>query len=185
MMDPLTFIIELIKILAWPVTVLIIFLLLRRQIEQLFPSLQRFSYGGLELDFSRQVQELSQRARVALPAPETNSSLDATRLRLIDLAPISPRAAVLEGWLQVERVAVEAAKRHNLNLPSNVARSPLLLGQALEDSGIISDNTTAIYHRLRNLRNIAAHANDFSINPDLAIEYVDLAMRLTEYLQKA
>ncbi len=184
-MDTLTFIIELIQILIWPVTVLVIFLLLRSQIEQLFPSLQRFSYGGLELDFSRQVQELSLRARQSLPAPAANSDLQAERQHLIDLAAVSPRAAVLEGWLQVERAALDAAKRHSLNLPSREARSPLLLGQALEDASIISDNTTAIYHRLRNLRNIAAHANQFLIDPDLAIEYTDLAVRLTEYLQKA
>ncbi len=184
-MNTLTFVIELLKILVWPITVLIIFLLLRRQIEMLFPSLQRFSYGGLELDFSRQVQELSQRVRQALPTPAANTGLEALRQHLIDLAPISPRAAVLEGWLQVERAAVDATKRHNLELSSRDARSPLLLGQALEDAGIISDRTTAIYHRLRNLRNIAAHANEFSIEPDLAIEYVDLAVRLTDYLQKA
>ncbi len=184
-MDAATFIIELIQALAWPITVLVIFLLLRRRIEELFPSLQRFSFGELELDFSRQVQELSQQARHSLPAPAPNSTLETIRRRLIDLAPLSPRAAVLEGWLQVERAAINSAKRHNLNLTSRDAHSPLLLGQALEDANIISNNTTAIYHRLRNLRNIAAHATDFSIDPDLAIEYIDLAVRLTEYLQKA
>jgi hypothetical protein len=62
--------------------------------------------------------------------------------------------------------------------------SPLVLGQALEEAGALEGNTPTIFHQLRNLRNAAAHASEFAFSPDSAIEYADLAARLTEYLRK-
>lgn len=63
-------------------------------------------------------------------------------------------------------------------------RSPLILGQALEEEGILDGETPVIYHQMRNLRNAAAHASDLAFTADSAIEYADLAMRLTEYLRR-
>ena len=184
-MDTLTFIADLVRALAWPLTILLIFLILRKRIDALIPMLQRMRYGSLELEFSRQVQELSRRVSQSLLRPPVGPELDEARKHLLELAPLSPRAAVLEAWLQVEKAAIEVLKRRNVNLPSREARAPLLLGQALEGAEIMADETAAIYHRLRNLRNTAAHASEFSIEPDLAIEYADLAIRLTAFLQKA
>jgi hypothetical protein len=183
--DTLTFIAELVRALAWPLTIFLIFLILRKRIDLLIPMLQRMRYGGLELEFSRQVHELSRQVNQDLIRAQAAPELEEIRRHLVDLAPLSPRAAVLEAWLQVEKAAVEALKRRSVSIPSRDARVPLLLGQALEDAGIMADETAAIYHRLRNLRNTAAHASEFSIEPDLAIEYADLAIRLTVTLQKA
>jgi hypothetical protein len=184
-MDTLTFISKVIEALAWPVTLLIILLALRRPLLNLFPVIQRLRWQGLELDFGRQVQALAMEARQELPP--TRSVLKAEeplRTHWIELAQFSPRAVVLEAWVQLEKAAIEATRRHGLNLRSVDLKSPLILGQALEESGILQQQTPTIYHQLRNLRNAAAHASDFSFSPDSAIEYADLATRLTEYLQK-
>jgi hypothetical protein len=53
----------------------------------------------------------------------------------------------------------------------------------LEQSGVLEGSTAGIYHQLRNLRNAAAHASDFAFTADSAIEYADLAARLTAFLQ--
>jgi hypothetical protein len=68
-------------------------------------------------------------------------------------------------------------------VPYRELRAPILLGQALEQAGILDEGKAQIYHRLRILRNAAAHASEFAFEPDSAIEYADAAMRLADYLR--
>lgn len=183
-MDALTFIADVIGSLAWPVTVIIIFMILRRPLMSLFPLVQRLRFQGIELDFSRQVQALALEVHHQLPQPsQSPDRRQAMRSHWVELAQLSPRAVVLEAWLQVEKAAVQASQRRGLNLRSAEVRSPLILGEALEQAGVLEGSTAGIYHQLRNLRNAAAHASDFAFTPDSAIEYADLAARLTEFLQ--
>ncbi len=185
-MDLLTFIAELVKALAWPAAVLIIFLFLRKPILELIPLLQRIKYGGLEIDFGKRIQELAVEADQALPAPaRPGKTSEYIEKSMTNLAYISPRAAVLEAWLELEEAAVSAAKRRGLNLTSQEERSPIALGSALERSGILDHKQMEIYTRLRNLRNAAAHATDFSFEPQAAIDYSELASRLAEVLRQA
>jgi len=141
--------------------------------------MQRLKYKDIEIDFGRKVQELAIEATSELPAPTEARSI------VEKLAFVSPRAAVLEAWLKLEAAAIEASKRHQLNLSSSELRSPLTLGRALEQVGVLDKNKSNIYHRLRNLRNAAAHASDFSFDSESAMEYVDLAGRLAEYFRQS
>jgi hypothetical protein len=178
-----TFIVQLVGALAWPVTVLIIFLILRRQLLALIPMLTRLRFRDLELDFGRRVQELANEARQQLAPLNGAQEQDRMRENWLELAQISPRAVVLEAWLQLEKAAIEAARQNGLDLKSAELKTPLILGQALEDASILNGDTAGIYHQLRNLRNAAAHASDFAFTSESAIEYADLATRLTSYLQ--
>jgi uncharacterized protein YutE (UPF0331/DUF86 family) len=90
---------------------------------------------------------------------------------------------ILEAWLQLEEAAIEACRRHNLNLTSREMRSPIQLGAALEQAGILDEPKGEIFHRLRNLRNAAAHASEFQFEPEAALEYSDLALRLAEFIR--
>lgn len=184
-MDWLTFIAEIVKALAWPVTALIIFGLLRRPLFAILPYIQRLSYGGIELDFSSQVRDLAVRLRRELPPITLSERLAQARLHLVRLAELSPRAAILEGWLLLEEAAAEASRRRELNLSSQELRTPLILGQRLEAAGILDQNKAEIYHRLRNLRNAAAHASEFAATPEAALEYANLAVQLAEYIRSA
>jgi hypothetical protein len=185
-MDLLTFIANVIGSLAWPVTAIIIFVILRRPLLNLFPLVQRLRFQGIELDFSRQIQALAAEAHNQLPpVRKTDEKGQPMRAHWVELAQLSPRAVVLEAWLELEKAAVQASRRHNLNLRSVELRSPLILGEALEEAGVLEGTTLGIYHQLRNLRNAAAHASEFAFTSDSAIEYADLAARLTEHIQSA
>ncbi len=183
-MDTLTFIAEIVGHIAWPVTAIIIFMILRKPLLRLLPAIQRLRFHDVVLDFNQQVQSLAVEARRQLPPLHgAMSNGENLRAKWIELAQSSPRAVVLEAWLRLEEAAIEAARRHGLNLKSVEQRAPLILGQALEEAAILDGETPGIYHQLRNLRNAAAHASDFAFTPESAIEYADLAARLTEYLQ--
>lgn len=185
-MDTLTFIIELIRALAWPITVLIILLIIRRPVLTLIPTLKRFRFQDLELDFNREVQALAQQVQTQIPETRQVTEVQHTlREELADLAKVSPRAAVLEAWVRLEQTAVETVKRHGHALSAQEARSPIQLGQTLETTGLLDDATSVIYQRLRILRNAAAHASTFVIEPQAAVEYVDSAIRLIDFLEHA
>ncbi len=182
-MDALTFIVQMTQALAWPVAAIVLLLLLRRPLVRLLPLIQKLRYGPLELDFGRQIAELAVQAERELPAAGQADS-EAEAARLMSLAQVSPRAAVLEAWLQVEQAAMTLSQREGLALSSQELRTPLLLGQALEQAGSLDEAKMTIYHRLRNLRNAAAHAANFELDTEAALEYVRLALRLAAYLRK-
>ena len=185
-MDWLTFFSHVISALAWPLTVIIILLILRRPLTNLFPYIQHLRFQGLEVEFGQKMQALALEAQKILPrSPGSPGSEKQILEQKVELARVSPRAVVLESWLQLEQAAVDAIHRHGIELKSTGLRSPLILGNTLEESGILNGSTPAIYHQLRNLRNAAAHASDFSFSADSAIEYAELAARLTEFLRKA
>jgi len=182
-MDNYTLIVELVKALAWPVTALIIFLALRKPLVGIIPYLQRVKIKDVELDWSRQVREVAEELERALPvsAPLSEAGREFHQ-RLARLAPQSPRAVILEAWLQLEDAAIAAAKKAGLQLSSQELRTPQLLGKALEGAGILTGEKLDVYNELRNLRNAAAHASELVVEPDTALEYADAAIRLAEYL---
>jgi hypothetical protein len=185
-MDWLTFIAEIVRALAWPVTALIILMVLRRPLFRLIPFVQRFRFLDFELDFGGEVHELAARLSRELPdARALSGERKQLRQHLSELAQLSPRAVVLEAWLKLEKEAIEAARRRNLKLTSREMRSPILLGYYLEEAGILDEPMLEAFHRLRNLRNAAAHASEFAYDPEAALEYADLALRLAEYLERA
>ena len=70
-MDPLSFIAEIVKALAWPLTALGIFLVLRRPLMGLIPVVARLKFKDLELDFDRRLAEAS---AAAPPSPSRSSA---------------------------------------------------------------------------------------------------------------
>jgi hypothetical protein len=134
-------------------------------------------------DAHRQVLEGATEGNVGeLASPAITGGARRLRDRLAQLAPMAPRAVILEGWLYLEQAAIDAARRHELKLSSSETRAPQRLQQALQTHGLLDAGQLQIFNRLRNLRNAAAHASDFDFDPDSAIEYADLAIRLAEYL---
>jgi hypothetical protein len=179
-MDWLSFVAALVTALAWPLTVLGIFLILRRPLMGLFPLLARLKFKDLELDFGRRLAEVTAEA-AALPGGRASAGSDAGEA-LVALAATAPRAAILEAWLHLEAAALDAARRRGTTEPLSHLRSPLRLIESLEESGVIDARQAAVFHELRSLRNSAAHAVGFVPSPETARDYVRLAGRLEQSL---
>jgi inactivated superfamily I helicase len=101
----------------------------------------------------------------------------------VRLAPVSPRAAILEAWRGVESAILEAA--HSLGKPFFDDRSPVLVSaiRALEESGQLLRAQADILDDLRQLRNEAAHAPEFSIPVSDALDYVRLSEVAASHLR--
>lgn len=178
-MDTLTFVSEIIKVVTWPITVLIIFITLRKPLAHLFMLLDKMKYKDFELEFGNEIRELKEEAKKELPKRQLGSR---EKSHLSELAKISPRAAILEAWLIVEDAAIGAFDKHKIKLTSADKTSPIRLAQRLAENKILDEQKQQIFNKLRNLRNASAHANDIALDENIALEYIETSLRLAEFL---
>lgn len=190
------FILGFVKETAWPLIVLLIVLRFGRPIGTLISQATRLKYKDLQIDFGRELSEVTKQADAVLPeiqevkkefvAPieskgeaegkaEVNGVGEAI-YSFNHLATVSPQSAVLMAWLGVEKALVKLAAHHGI---SNNSRNPSKLSRLLRQHGKIDRETYSIIEKLRNLRNEAAHSPDMDMNTGQAIEYKELVDRLS------
>jgi len=181
-MDALTFIAEVVKATAWPLTVGIMLFFLRKEIAYILRYLQKLKYKDFELEFSRQMDKIRKSEVAAKPKP--NNIVDEKKNRIHSFIDISPRIAILEAWLEVEKAAVE----HTTGLKAlyeGVQLSPSQLARYLVRSEILDPEKAKIYNKLLALRNMAVHSTDDVVLPrHEVIEYIELAFSLAGYLNE-
>jgi hypothetical protein len=179
-MDWLSFLASVVGSVAWPVTVLAVVLILRKELVALLPFLRRLKAGPVEAEFERQVKELKNEVAQALPE-ELPQALEG-RERLLKLAEISPRAAILEAWQGVEFAARRVATHYG-GSPVPDVRSPSRLTKELAKLSQVSVDDLALIQDLRGLRNQATHSPDFSPSYEAVANYIQLASALQARLQ--
>lgn len=178
-MDNLTFWSQVIAAVAWPVAALAAVLILRRPLLDSLALLRRIRYKDFEASFAQEVDELKAAASDALPAaPRAPDAGPIITEHLAKLAETSPRAAIIEAWMELASAAVAALKRKGVPLPPGGSRNPLEVEQALRRSEILDDKQIVVLRHLRTLRNSAALSPELTLNSAAALEYVALARRL-------
>ena len=93
-MNTESFIVELIKPLAWPVTLVVILFTMRKPLTELILLIQKFKFRDLELEFGRKAEELAARATTELPAPRGQLGTVVIPDKYFKLAEASPRASL-------------------------------------------------------------------------------------------
>lgn len=184
-MDGLSFVAALIDSLAWPFAIIVAVLLLRRPLSELIPLLERLKYKDLELSFRERVHKVATEADALLPPPPAGVVPSAAEDRMQQLVDISPRAAILEAWVELEAAAAEAARRRNLDLRPSDLKSPRKLFQALREGQILDNYQLALLDDLRAIRNSAAHAPDFTLPSSTAGQYVETVSKFRSILQSS
>ena len=112
-MDQLTFISSVIASIAWPVVALVALFTLRVYLPAIGGMVRKVKYMDVEVEFGKAVTELEIDAQAFFPEIETptlprESEEIAQEEKLLSLAKISHRAAILEAWGTVETVARKA-----------------------------------------------------------------------------
>ncbi|HAD81210.1 MAG: hypothetical protein A2509_06245 [Candidatus Edwardsbacteria bacterium RIFOXYD12_FULL_50_11] len=181
-MDVLTFIVEIIKAIIWPVTIVLLFFTFKEKIANLLQYLQKLKYKDFELEFQQSMKELvNETANAKLPIPSQGE--DEKKNQVLALIDLSPRSAILEAWLEVESAAAESLVGVNKVFYEHTYISPLQLSGFLVRSEILDDKKAAIFGKLRNLRNMAVHSPDIKFPINEVREYIDLAFSLSKYIR--
>jgi hypothetical protein len=194
-MDWLTFIASLTGSIAWPIVALTLLIFIRNRIGDLIVSLaNRLEKaklpGGTELKFRNELEkamekdeELAIEGKVAATEkPDQATIVGTADDPYLRLAEVSPEAAILHSFKEVEASILE-----NRNELPNVRGNNLLeFVQALHRAGAIDSPLVEQFERVRNLRNIAAHAREpLAITTGEALEYRNLCHSLAAGFHRA
>ena len=167
---------ELVKSLLWPVVFAGLAILFRAEIRQNLARMSSFRFRSFEVSFGEALKAAGDLAAAAGPAvmKEINRMpvLAAELARLRRLAGVSPRAAILEAWHEVEHVGAEAARVEGLTEATL---------QGMVDRGILPGPARALAERLRGLRDrVAAEgvAIDAHLSSEQARKFAEMAQAL-------
>ena len=139
--------------------------------------ISKFKYGELEAEFREVLDDIKPIKEKAPEKPKLEKH-EVVSIDLGELAEISPRAAVMEAWLLVEKATAEFCEAHNL--PPRVSHQGLFRESKEKDLDI--EHLQTAYQEMRVLRNKAAHASDFDIKLGTALDYVKAAYFISDEL---
>lgn len=177
--------ITLADVLAWPMTVIVLILILRPHILKLFSDLSSLRYKDFEAKFNRELRQAEQQAAYSRTTPAARESLaisDMESERLLRIAEISPRAAIAEAWCRVEESVLELAEKADVDASPRrgIAGVIRALGQERE----CSRDTLALLNTLSALRNEAVHGPEGVLDEEEAKRYIALALTVKQQLRE-
>lgn len=187
-MDIWSFIASVISSLAWPGTVILCVILLRKPIAELIPLMRNLRFKDLEIDFGRRLEELGAEADEAelpsIPPPTTEPPAEVGAGEdywetIERLSEVSPRAAIAEAWRRVEWALDEYFRRLGQERPPSYQG----MLRAFRTQGRPIPPAMILFQELRVLRNRAVHARDFDLGAQRAIEFAQLAERIVASLE--
>jgi hypothetical protein len=173
---PITeFILGLVKALAWPLTIFFIALIFRRELRGIIKRLYRVKYGDWEAHFEKDLERAERNA--SLIQISDDRTLEATKPteydRMIQLIEISPCAAIMEAWKEIELAASRVIQAAGIDAKRRIIGTPEI--HELVYRGLLPKNMLLVYSDLRQLRNRAAHRAADEIDQTAAKRYIELA----------
>jgi len=177
------FVVQLIIGLGWPVAAVVIVLLLRKEVANVIGRLSKVRYKELEAEFRETLQEIEAKPSPSVPEPEEfddwNPELKDRKKELYTLAHISPRAAIMESWLDVESQIRRSAGYLHLDATGDVVT---LVDKIREKLKRVPKSMAARVRELRKLRNVAIHETQLNLPQKEVMQYVTIAVHLAATL---
>jgi len=173
------------NVLSWPVAVLLIVLILRKQLRELFRTIENLvlEAGGTKLSVTRNLELAKEGIAAAKSETELGAQQENEYLRnqyeyISGLAQRNPNSAIAEAY---DRFIVEQVNRlaHDKGLPA--AGNPRYLLKELNARGVVPDS---IVDSARNLRivHFEVTTGDRDASPREAAEYARIALEVGGYL---
>lgn len=181
-MDTLTFVAELSKSFAWPVLILLLFLLLKKPIRDLVPLITKLKYKDFELEFRRKVENVEAELDIDLPSKELKEVFLEDTDKIMKLAEVSPRSAVIEAWRTLESELFTIAREEYRKYEGHeiALMTQRLAMNTITKSERFNKEFIEMLNELRTMRNQAAHAPEFALDSKLALGYASIAYRMAQ-----
>lgn len=191
----LEFLSKVIDSLAWPAVALTSLALLRDPIGKLIPFLRELKYKEFSISFREKLEEARAAVEEEAAEGEAQGALAEeepySRVYAIDhaehdrwstIASLSPRAAILGLWQEIETFAKKQIESKGIST-AGTGQNNSRIGHVLLHAHLINDSDFAVFHKLREIRNLAAHAPDEVINDAQAQDFVELSQSLHQKLR--
>ncbi len=171
--------VRIFEVLAWPITTIVIVIMLRSPVLELISTLKKLKYKDLELEFEKEAQNILAAAERDLPEPikseqteveDTDIRFSHTRLRL------DPSAEILGSWRDLELKLRELSSgRGNLSM-GHIVRE-------LAKSGKISSEIANVILELSYFRNKIAHSDEELISHNTSSSFMESVARVLPLLE--
>lgn len=183
---PLQFISSMVSSLAWPALVLVLVLIMRKPLKDLFSNDRRmksFAAGatGLRIEYAlEEAQTELAKAQVErpplLPPPSVDASPPAQQGPLYE---VSPPAAVLESFARLEQALRQALREHPSYLSGgSQPRSTRQLIRRAVQLDVLSEPEGKAFEELAQIRNYTAHGEAEEITEGAAQRFTEIAADL-------
>lgn len=181
-MDTRTFIVEILSAVIWPIIILAIFLIFRRQIVDSFKFLKTVKLKDVQIEFVERLDIVEKKSRQIVGDGDTDSSLKETIEELDRLADKSPESAIIFAWRSVEDALTEKGRQSSIDLKPKIYDMPLILSYYLHDAGLLSESQDDLIQELKILKDQVARGTVQVTIPD-AVRYSSLASRIIRSLK--
>ncbi|WP_367189906.1 hypothetical protein [Burkholderia sp. Ed8] len=186
-MDWLTFISKVIEAIIWPATIAACLFAVRKYLPAVSSSLRRIKYRDVEFEFGETARAVAAEVKETVPSSGQDTAIAGQskfvlEAKLEEIAEISPRAAILEAWLQVEAAAVRMIRERGLGTVTS-SPGPLRLLETLRKAGILNARQLSVFEELRLLRNEAVHGPDTQFTKPAVASYIESAIAMASYLE--
>ncbi|MBC9031823.1 hypothetical protein IAG41_05420 [Sphingomonas sp. JC676] len=180
-MGVLDFIASLVDSLAWPLAAVIIALVFHKQIGSLVAKVKTLKWGEAAVDFTEKLDKVETEAEAlahATDGQDTPAVAAAPSGRFHELLAISPNAAILDTWSEVENEIRKLGKHHGLvDSPARPSR----IGDQLVQSGVLPVGIHKMLAEMRSMRNQAAHGAQTT--PEDALRFYQLSQRTLAFIE--
>ena len=188
----------LVTALSWPVAIFAIVYVLRKPLTELLRSSAEVRVEGLGMNFGfrrlfedklQGAEEAAQEVGLPQPPEEEGTtapqvSLSEELLPLYDLAGQDPRTAILEAWTVVERELRDQAIK-KVGRGAGVSSRGKLLNALAEHPDLFPPRISYMASQLYDVRSTVIYSGrDFVVRPTEAINYLNLAGRLLNYVRR-
>ena len=181
-MDVLAFISEIVKALAWPLTILAIVFIMKDKIGDLLDLVTKIKVGEVEVEIGNRLKKLQPSAKIDLRKFKKTKE-DEKFLSLLNLSISSPRAAILESWLLIEEAAKKRFEKFNAGFKQEEFSRNIRGG--LEITGVFRNpKANDLFIDLRRIRNLAVHSTENLLKEQDAVRFVELSKRMIEFINK-
>lgn len=187
-MNILEFISKIIGEISWPITVVVLVIILRKNIAELLTSLTKLKFKDLEMDFQRLAESAAKLPPAQPPPPDEKPVSRAIYAsfedQIFDVVERAPSAAILLAWASVETSMSSAVAGMAISAEPPQYRSPVHNLEQLQKYTELSQEVAHTINEMRMLRNKVAHDEKqrIRISQDSALSYAETAIRITKYL---
>lgn len=176
--------VALVESLAWPAAIIWLGYQFRAEIRTLISKVSHLKYKDVEARFEKELAAAEVQAKAAIvesgpyndEEPVYPAPYDERYYQLLRIADESPRAALIEAWIEVEGSLLTAAEKIGMKL---VPHAPDRIIDALFRQRRIAKTVIPLFESLRKMRNEAIHVPDFMPSSRLVRRYLQLAIELS------
>lgn len=171
---------SIIEILVWPITTIIVVMLLRSPLSELVVTLKKLKYKDLELEFEKEANKILadvERDLPEPPKPEVKETKDPGVL--FSRRRLDPAVEIMESWRHLE------LKLRGLSGDLSNQKSIGQIIRELSKSGKISKETSKAVLELSSLRNRVAHTHEEVITYNLSSSVKESISRIMAVLESS